>query len=88
MMEIEHNIFINDVLIKSFSNSAWYDTATPYQHCVSELKIVKQKIEIGNKLRIESNSKTYQINNLIEFKDWITTVFGGGFEKFVFAPNI
>ncbi len=86
-MEIEHKVFIGEVLIKSFVNSNWYDTATPYQYCISELTILRQKIEIGENLRIESNGKTYEINNLEEYKKWIETVFYGGFEKFVFRTE-
>ena len=86
-MEIEHKVFIGGVLIKSFVNSNWYDTATPYQFCISELTILRQKIEIGENLRIESNGKTYEINNLEEYKKWMETVFYGGFEKFVFRTD-
>jgi hypothetical protein len=86
-MEIEHNVFIDDDLIKSFTNSNWYDTATPYQFCITELIFLKHKIEIGKKLRIESKGKTYKINNLDEYKKWIESVFYGGFEKFVFETN-
>ena len=63
-MKIEHCVFINEVLIKAFTNSNWYDTASPYQFCISELIFLKHKIESGQKLTIESLGEIYKIDNL------------------------
>lgn len=81
---MEHTVFIEGVLVKSFSNSVWYDTATPFQYCVAELKQLKAIIESGSSLVIEGGGETYRIGNLEEYKRWMTSVFHGGFENWVF----
>jgi hypothetical protein len=87
-MEIEHKVYLeNGEEFKSFLNSNRYDTATPYQFCVKELLEIKNIIIGGNTIKIDSNNKVYIITNLVEFKTWITKVFYGGFEKFVFKPE-
>lgn len=83
-MDIEHQIFIENKLVKSFSNSKWYDTTTPYQWCVSELKELKKELLDGKSLKIISLDKTYSIENIMDFKTWTEKVFNGGFEKYVF----
>jgi hypothetical protein len=83
-MGIEHNVFIDGALIKSFTSSDWYDTATPYQFCIAELLFLKHRIEKGDRLEINSRGQLYIIDNLDSYKAWMQTVFGGGFEQFVF----
>ncbi len=83
--EIEHNIYYeNGELFKCFLHSNWYDTATPYQYCVKELKEIRDSIAGGQKLKFESYGKTHFISTQDEFKNWIENVFYGGYEKFVF----
>lgn len=83
-MAIEHKVFIDGVLIKSFTGSDWYDTATPYKFCLSELLFLKHRIEKGDRLEIDSRGKIYIIDHLDSYKTWLQSVFGGGFEQFVF----
>lgn len=83
-MNIEHKVFIDGILIKSFTSSDWYDTATPYKFCISELLYLKLRIEKGDRLKIDSLGKIYEIDNLDSYSTWMQTVFGGGFEQFVF----
>jgi hypothetical protein len=83
-MDIEHKIYIDNKLVKSFSSSVWYDTATPFQWCISELKELKKELQEGKSLEIISQDKNYKIENIMEFKTWTEKVFNGGFEKYVF----
>jgi len=84
-MEIEHVVFSDDdTVLKSFSNSSWYDTATPYQFCISELRELKNEIKNNRRIYIESNGIKYQIFSLNEFRIWIEEVFLGGFENIFF----
>jgi hypothetical protein len=87
-MEIEHIVYLeNGDEFKSFLNSNWYDTATPYQFCIKELLEIKSIIANGKMIKIDSNNKIYVISNLDEFQTWIKKVFYGGFEKFVFPSE-
>ena len=83
-----HHVYFEDgTPYKYFSHSNWYDTATPYQYCVRELKEIKNIIKSGQKLKIESYGNVHLISTLDEFKNWIENVFYGGFEKYVFESN-
>ncbi|MBP9068385.1 MAG: hypothetical protein KBG47_02685 [Bacteroidia bacterium] len=83
--QVEHIVFFeNGDQLNTFLNSNWYDTATPFHFCVSELKIIKEELKRGHKLKIESNGKTYKISSLADFENWIKNIFGGGFESHVF----
>lgn len=87
-MEIEHKVYFeNGNEFKSFLNSNWYDTATPYQWCIKELLEIKRYIAEGKTIKIDSNNNIQIITNLDEFKTWIEKVFYGGFEKFVFPTE-
>lgn len=79
----EHQVFARGRLIKSFTYSYWYDTATPYQWCVRELKALKQKVTDNEALTITSMGITYLISNELEFYNWVANIFGGGFEEFL-----
>ena len=83
--ETEHIVYFeNGDLFKSFLNSNWYDTPTPYQFCTAELKEIKNTLKSGHKLRIVSNDETHLISSLDDFRFWIKNIFGGGFEEYVF----
>ncbi len=79
--------FENGKTYKSFLHSNWYDTTTPYQYCVGELTEIKNTIQSGQKLRIESYGKPHLISTSEQFKSWIENVFCGGFEKYVFKSE-
>ncbi|TWI03159.1 hypothetical protein IQ05_00088 [Flavobacterium tiangeerense] len=84
-MDVEHIIYKeNGEEFKSFLNSNWYDTATPYQFCISELKKIKNEIDSGKAFLIVSYDQKYKISTSKEFEKWIVNIFLGGFEKFVF----
>lgn len=85
-MKIEHTIYFeNGGVFKTFLNSNWYDTASPYQFCIKELLEIKDAISNGKIIKIDSNSTVYLISNLNDFQTWIKKVFHGGFEEFIFT---
>jgi hypothetical protein len=83
-MDISHRVFVGGKIIKTFADSAWYDTATPFQFCTNELRQLKSEIQRGQRLTIESTGKNFEIETLDDFRSWLVNIFGGGFEEYVF----
>lgn len=81
-MELEHKILDeNGELLICFTNSCWYDTATPAQWCAKRLTEIKDKVKNNQKLNIESLGSKIEINNLNDYKNWLKNYFKGGFEN-------
>jgi hypothetical protein len=81
-MDLEHKVLDeNEEFLICFTNSCWYDTATPAQWCANRLIELKDKIKNGQKLKIESNGVYIEIQNLTDFKIWLKDYFNGGFEN-------
>ena len=83
-MKVEYEIFIDDNLTKSFSNSGCYDTTTPFHWCLNQLTELKEELINGKTLVIINRDKTFNITNNHEFKNWLENVFGGGFENYLY----
>ncbi len=65
-MDTIYKVFVEDKLIQSFKDSYWYDTATPFQWCVSEIKKIADKIKAGQEVRIISEESELQNANLAQ----------------------
>jgi hypothetical protein len=64
-----------------FANSCWYDTATPAQWCANRLIELKDRVESGKSLKVESRGLKIEINSMTDFKNWLKNYFKGGFEN-------
>ncbi|MEM1137754.1 MAG: hypothetical protein AAGI07_18085 [Bacteroidota bacterium] len=80
-MDVVHKVYQESELIKSFSDSCWYDTATPYSWCLGQLQTLKDILLAGHAFTIVSDGMEYHTNTLKDFKWWIKNIFGGGFEE-------
>lgn len=79
--EIEHMVYDETGrFLNCFTNSGWYDTATPAQWCIRAMTELKNILSGGKKLKIISCGKTYEIATQDDFRDWLKFEFKGGFE--------
>ena len=85
--KIEHKIYIEGKLIKTFYNLDYYDTNNPYQWCLKELMELKDKIVKGHSLTIKSLNEIYVINNLKDFRAWVEHKSNLELEKYIFEKE-
>lgn len=70
--KVKHKIYIKGNLKYEFLTSINYDTATPAQACINNLKKIASYVP---NVRIESFGKEYIVENDAQFKDWVKNVF-------------
>lgn len=74
--EFEHLLKTTDIISKSIlvklHDAYSYDSASTYEWFLSKMRIIKHRIENGSNLPIESNFKTLNKNNFLE---WVESTF-------------
>ena len=71
-MASAHLIYINGRLEYELLDSIWYDTASPAQACIKQLRAMKERIP---NMKIVSFGQEFSISTQDEFVAWVKDVF-------------